>query len=73
MAKLKASQSFAAHGRVFPRGVVVDSSDPVVAGRESLFAPVESATSEPPVEQATAAPGEQRAVKRPARTRKPKS
>ncbi len=44
--------------RVVKGGQLVAADDPVVKGREHLFAPVEDV-----VEQATAAPGELRAVK----------
>lgn len=53
--------------RVFHRGDLVDSSDPVVKGREVLFDPVESTVRPAPatveaatVEAATAEPGVKR-------------
>lgn len=64
MPVLRAKTTFAAPGRVFiNRGDLVDSSNPVVKGREHLFEDVETH-----VERASAAPGEKRrAVKRPAK------
>ena len=56
---LRARTAFAVGHKIVAAGALVDSDDPLVKGREGLFAPV--------VEQATAAPGERRAVKRPAR------
>lgn len=76
MALLRVKASFVDGWRVVPRGAIVDSSDPIVKGRDSLFEPVAatystvpaSAPVEPVVEQATAAPGEKRTT----RARKPK-
>lgn len=72
MAILRCTESFTADVDGVPRvvgsGDLLDSSDPVVAGRESLFEPLESFMDRRPgVEQATAAPGEVRTVKRPGR------
>lgn len=70
---LRATSTFLAftkNGQQFiAKGTIVDSSDPVVANRAGLFAPVEAtfASPAPVVEQATAAPGEARAVKVPAK------
>ena len=58
---LKATTSFFAAGRVIVTGELVDDKDPVVAGREELFAPVEAT---PVIEEATAAPGVKRNTKR---------
>jgi hypothetical protein len=57
MAFTKQGQKFIA------KGTIVDSSDPVVANRADLFAPVEPTYTSPAVEQATAAPGEVRTVR----------
>lgn len=70
MATLRCKESFAADvngvQRVVTAGQLLDSADPIVKGRDSLFEPVETyiQRNTPPVEQATAAPGEKRAVKR---------
>jgi hypothetical protein len=50
-------------GRVYAAGALVDSSDPVVKGREGHFEPVEATIARrraSTVETATAAPGEKR-------------
>lgn len=59
---LRATTSFATSDRTIRTGDLVDSTDPVVKGRESLFELVEVAAART-VEQATAAPGEKRARK----------
>ena len=61
--------SFAALGRMWPKGTKVDDGDAVVARYPQFF----DGGVDAPVEQATAAPGEKRAVKRPARKRSAKS
>ena len=69
MAVLRVINSFAllSDGRIFAAGALVDSTDPVVKGREAYFEAVEAnvarprVTSTPLVEAATAAPGEKRA------------
>lgn len=62
MSTLRALTSFAVPGqRVIREGDLVDSSDPVVKGREALFVSSDIATS---VEQATSAPGEKRTLRR---------
>lgn len=64
MPTLRATTSFALPGRRHVNeGDLVDSSDPIVSGREHLFVSADRATSAP-VEQATAAPGERRNVQR---------
>jgi hypothetical protein len=45
---------------VIKGGQLVDSSHPIVKGREHLFMPAEASD---PIEQATAGPGEMRATK----------
>lgn len=64
MAVLRVRESFAADTRVYSAGEIVDAADPIVAGREALFAEVtptkRDAPVAPVVEQATAAPGEKR-------------
>lgn len=73
MATLRCREPFAADmdgvQRVVPAGTLLDSSDPIVKGRENLFEPVDTfmARQSPDVEQATAAPGEKRSVGRPAK------
>ena len=58
--------------RMYTVGQLVDASDPVIKGRQSLFEDVEThmadkaARQAPKVEQATAEPGEKRSVARPA-------
>ncbi len=69
---LRCKTSFHAYGRptMVRAGDLVDSSDPVVRGREELFESVDEVVHGPadlPVESASAAPGERRSVKRPAR------
>jgi hypothetical protein len=68
---LRAKESFAVQDdrgyvRIVAAGDVVDSSDNVVRGRESLFEPAEDTITRRAdfVEQATAAPGEKRTVSR---------
>lgn len=65
MAHLTVKEAFAAGGRIYQAGEIVDASDPIVAGRELLFVPV-AVTKRPAgtVEQATAAPGEKRPGRR---------
>lgn len=58
MALLRARQSFATADRSVSAGTLVDSSDPIVSGREDLFEPAAAAVAV--VEQATAAPGSKR-------------
>ncbi|MFD9192989.1 hypothetical protein ACFWCA_32845 [Streptomyces phaeochromogenes] len=59
--------------RMYTVGTLVDSSDPVIKGREALFEDAEAYVSDkaarqaPQVEQATAGPGERRSVGRPAK------
>lgn len=62
MTVLRVKTPFALSARkVFTIGTLVDASDPIVKGRESLFEPVETAAARTAsVEQATAAPGEKR-------------
>lgn len=63
---LRATTSFFVGNRLVNKGDLVDSSDPVCAGREAILEPLTATV--PVVEQATAAPGEKRAAtKRPAR------
>lgn len=67
MAILRCTSPFATWINGVPRVVandeLVDSSDPVVKGREGNFVPVEqSVAHRSTVEQATAAPGEARTV-----------
>ncbi|MCA9712895.1 MAG: hypothetical protein KDK70_44130 [Myxococcales bacterium] len=57
MASVRALDTFHAHGRTIGYGEVLDASDPIVKGREALFASDDSI-----VEQATAAPGEKRSI-----------
>jgi hypothetical protein len=57
--------------RVVSAGDLVDSTDPVVKGREDLFEPVETTvarTKERGVEKATASPGEKRTAAKPAKS-----
>lgn len=54
---LQATTSFFVDHRLVAKGEIVDNADPIVKGREALFAPVAPTH---PVEQATAAPGEKR-------------
>lgn len=55
----RAVQSFhAGNRRLVRRGDLVPANDPVIKGREALFAPYDA------VEQATAAPGELRNIVR---------
>lgn len=63
MAILRCTESFAADGRVFTLGQLVDSAEPVVKGREHLFEPVDVYVSRRSSETATAAPDEARTVK----------
>lgn len=82
MTTLRANQSFTAYNRKtgdmrpVPAGTLVDSSDDVVKGRESLFDKVEdfvekygrkdrSVVYNKTVERASAEPGERRSVGRP--------
>lgn len=61
MAILRCMVPFVADGQVFTMGQLVDSDEPLVAGREHLFEPVETFVSRrSAVETATAAPGEVR-------------
>lgn len=46
--------------RLVRAGDIFDAGDPVVAGRQELFVPIEDL-----VERATARPGERRSVRRP--------
>lgn len=67
MATLRVKSAFACsyHGveEVFAVDRLVDSSDPVVKGREHLFETVEvTASRQSGVEAATAAPGEKRSL-----------
>ena len=53
--------------RVLSAGDVVDSTDPAIKGRESMFEPVEVTAERVTgiaVEQATSAPGEKRSYKK---------
>jgi len=59
---LRALTTFHANGRTVPANAIVDPKDPIVKGREALFAPV--APTVGGVEQATAEPGEKRTVSR---------
>lgn len=61
---LKANTSFFADGRHIAAGSIIASTDPIVAGRESLFDRVDTA---PVVEEATAVPGVKRTTKRTAK------
>ncbi len=74
---LRATETFLAftkHGQKFiAKGTIVESTDPVVANRADLFAPVEptyTTAPAPVVEQATAAPGELRTTKKAAPRKK---
>lgn len=58
---LRALTTFHACGRLITIGELVEASDPIVKGREALFAQDDST---PVVEQATAAPGEKRRARR---------
>lgn len=58
---LKANTSFFADGRLVAAGSLIAPTDPIVAGRESLFDRVDTA---PVVEEATAVPGVKRTTKR---------
>lgn len=64
MAPLRARTHFAIGRRHIRPGDIIDSTDPIVAGREQLFSPVEDSVQR--VEQATARPGEGRNVRPPA-------
>lgn len=76
MATLRCKDSFAAFVKGVPRvvsgGQLVDSSDPVVKGREKYFEAVDAFMERrrPQVEQATAEPGEVRQVSKPKKTAK---
>lgn len=61
MPLLRARTHFAVGHRHVRPNDLVDSTDPIVSGREHLFGPVEATN----VEAATAAPGERRTVTRP--------
>lgn len=64
MTLVQCKQAFVGPNRtVVSVGRVLDASDPLVKGRESLFEPVE-AQPFGGVEQATAAPGEKRTTRR---------
>lgn len=63
--RCKASFSVSVNGvpRVITAGTLLDTSDPVIKGREALFEDVDTYMSErapQPVERATAEPGERR-------------
>ena len=62
---LRASTTFFAGDRLVQAGEIVSGSDPIVKGREALFAPVQvTFPTVAPVEQATAEPGARRSVRR---------
>lgn len=69
---LRVKAAFAVGVVVVPTGAIVAADDPIVAGRESLFAPVAPTFSSPArrtspapvVEEATAVPGEKRTTTR---------
>ncbi|MHC3392089.1 hypothetical protein ACLQ2E_21880 [Streptomyces lavendulocolor] len=69
MAIKRAKSSFVAYiggvPRIVHEGDLIDETDPVVKGRESLFGDIADhvAGTRPPVEQATARPGERRSVR----------
>lgn len=63
MAALRARTHFSVGRRFVRPGDILDSTDPIVAGREHLFSPIGDAGQ--PVEQATARPGEGRNVRPP--------
>ncbi|MCX5584278.1 hypothetical protein [Streptomyces erythrochromogenes] len=65
--RCKASFSVSVNGvpRVITAGTLLDASDPVIKGRETLFEDVDTYMSErapQPVERATAEPGERRSL-----------
>jgi hypothetical protein len=66
MATLRVKEPFAVDVKGAPRvltaGQLVDSTDPVVKGREHLFEAIEAYMVRSSPEQATAAPGEKRSV-----------
>jgi len=70
MATLRCKEPFAADvdgiPRVVPAGTLIDSSDPIVKGRDHLFEPIDvfMSSKAPQVEQATAGPGEKRSLPR---------
>lgn len=62
---LRASTTFFAGDRLVQAGEIVSDADPIVKGREALFAPVQvTFPTVAPVEQATAEPGARRSVRR---------
>ncbi len=61
---LRASTTFFAGDRLVQAGEIVSDQDPIVKGREALFAPVQVTFPTAPVEQATAEPGARRSVRR---------
>lgn len=65
MALLRCTTTFHAPGNALvEEGALLDSSEPVVKGREHLFEPVGVDRGERPVEQATARPGSKSAARR---------
>ena len=58
---LRANTSFFVGARLVVAGELVSQADPIVAGRELLFDPVDSSAA---VEETTAVPGVKRATKR---------
>jgi hypothetical protein len=74
MATLRCKEPFSADidgvPRTIPGGALIDSSDPIVKGREHLFETVDvymagRESKAAPVESASAAPGEKRSVRAP--------
>lgn len=62
MATIRARTHFAVGRHVIRPGDLLDSTDPLVKGREHLFEDPDEAVR--PIERATARPGEKRATRR---------
>lgn len=63
MPAMQARTSFSVGRRIIRRGQLLDAKDPIIKGREHLFADPNEV-----VEQATAEPGEKRTVRRSRKT-----